>query len=230
MDEVRQMFDRTSRTYDFLNHLFSFTIDKAWRRRLVRKSGAHGGCRVLDLCTGTGDAAIYFAKRIGGAQVTGLDFSPEMLDRGRSKVARAGLSGRVALEEGDALNLRYPAGSFDVVCNSFGLRTLPDRKKAISEMARVASKKGTVLILEFLPPPPTLFGAVYSWHLNTFMPVVGGALSGYRRAYTYLSQTVASFPSPGKIIRLMEQSGLVENGYERLTGGIACLFYGEKET
>jgi demethylmenaquinone methyltransferase/2-methoxy-6-polyprenyl-1,4-benzoquinol methylase len=228
MEDVRGLFDRTSRSYDFLNHLMSFSVDAAWRRRLVRQSGATDDSRVLDLCTGTGDVAIYFAKRLKGARIVGLDFSPQMLERARAKAARAGLSERVDFREGDALEVPWPTGSFDVVCNSFGLRTLVDRGKAVAEMARVASTGGRVLILEFLPPPPTLFGALYSWHLHTVMPAVGGALSGYRRSYTYLSQTVAAFPSPDKVTAMMEKSGLTQVTAERLTGGIAFLFRGIK--
>jgi demethylmenaquinone methyltransferase/2-methoxy-6-polyprenyl-1,4-benzoquinol methylase len=98
----------------------------------------------------------------------------------------------------------------------------------VGEMARVASSGARVLILEFLPPPPTLFGALYSWHLHTLMPAVGGALSGYRRSYTYLSETVARFPSPDKVMAMMERAGLQQVTAERLTGGIACLFHGVK--
>jgi demethylmenaquinone methyltransferase/2-methoxy-6-polyprenyl-1,4-benzoquinol methylase len=223
MEDVQELFDRTSRSYDFMNHLFSFSVDSAWRRRLVRESGAAQGSRVLDLCTGTGDVAIYFARRIAGARVTALDFSEQMLERARTKVARAGLEGRVTLQRGDALSLPWPQGSFDVVCNSFGLRTLDDRGKAVAEMAG-----GRVLILEFLPPPPTLFGALYSWHLHTLMPALGGALSGYRSSYAYLSETVASFPSPERVGEMMRRAGLQEITWHLLTGGIACLFKGTR--
>ena len=226
MSDVRELFDRTSRSYDLMNHLFSFSVDAAWRRRLVRESGATDGSRVLDLCTGTADVAISFARRVTGARVTGLDFSSGMLERAREKIARAGLEDRVALREGDALSLPWPAGSFDVVCNSFGLRTLNDRETAVAEMARVASSGGRVLILEFLPPPRTLFGALYSWHLNTLMPALGGALSGYRRSYSYLSETVISFPGPDRVADMMERAGLRDVSRQLLTGGIACLFRG----
>ena len=228
MEDVRELFDKTSRSYDLMNHLFSFSVDAAWRRRLVRESEATEGSRVLDLCTGTGDVAIYFGRKVKGAHVTALDFSAQMLERAREKVARAGLEDRVALRQGDALNLPWRAGSFDVVCNSFGLRTLEDRGKAVAEMARVASPGGRVLILEFLPPPPTLFGALYSWHLHTLMPALGGALSGYRRSYAYLSETVASFPSPEKVGEMMKAAGLQEITWRLLTGGIACLFKGTR--
>jgi demethylmenaquinone methyltransferase/2-methoxy-6-polyprenyl-1,4-benzoquinol methylase len=222
--EVRAMFDRAARSYDFLNHLFSFRIDASWRRRLVARSGALPGARVLDVCTGTGDVALRFARQAAAGRVIGVDFSQEMLARGRSKAERAGLSGSVQFRKADAQDLPFPDGSFDVVCNSLGLRTLADRARAIAEMARVASAGASVLVLEFLPPPPTLFGRLYSWHLGTLMPFLGSLLSGYRRSYTYLTETVAEFPSPEVVVEMMERAGLAEIGFERLTGGIVCLF------
>ncbi len=225
---VRELFDRTARTYDLLNHLFSFNIDSSWRKRLVRRSEAAPGSRVLDVCTGTGDVALRFARSVKGTKVVALDFSPEMLGRIRSKVASAGLQDRIEVVEGDALNLPFADSSFDVVSNSFGLRTLERRERALEEMTRVAKPGGRVLVMEFLPPPRTLFGALYSWHLNRFMPFLGTLLTAHRVSYSYLSDTVASFPSVDEILRAMEHVGLERLSYDRLTGGIAYLFYGRR--
>lgn len=225
---VREVFDRTARTYDALNHLFSLNIDSSWRKRLVRRSEAAAGSRVLDVCTGTGDVALRFARSVAGAKVVALDFSPEMLARTRMKVASARLQDRIEVVEGDAHALPFADASFDVVSNSFGLRTLERREKALAEMARVAKPGGRVLVMEFLPPPPTLFGALYSWHLNKLMPFLGRLLTAHRVSYTYLSDTVASFPSADEILQAMERAGLTAVSYDRLTGGIAYLFYGRR--
>jgi demethylmenaquinone methyltransferase / 2-methoxy-6-polyprenyl-1,4-benzoquinol methylase len=223
---VQELFDRTARSYDFLNHLFTFNIDSAWRSRLITRSGAAAGARVLDVCTGTGDVALAFARKVPGAAVVGLDFSSVMLEKSRAKIGAAGLSDRVSVKEGDALNLPFADGAFDIVCNSFGLRTLEDRPRAVAEMARVTAPGGRVLALEFLPPPNTLFGRVYAWHLKSFMPFFGGALSGYRRAYTYLYETIALFPNETQMTAMFQDCGLRDVSADRLTGGIAYLFCG----
>ena len=73
------MFDNIAPTYDRLNHILSFTIDKIWRRRVVRKVRKMKPQRIMDLATGTGDLAIKLAKRIPQARVMGVDLSENML-------------------------------------------------------------------------------------------------------------------------------------------------------
>ncbi len=194
----------------------------------MRESGAADGARVLDVCTGTGDVALCFARRVAASRVQAVDFSPQMLARGRDKAERAGLAERVEFRNADALHLPYPDASFDVVCNSLGLRTLSDRQRAIDEMARVACEGARILVLEFLPPPPTWFGTLYAWHLATLMPFLGSVLSGYRRSYTYLTETVSEFPTPQTVAAMMERAGLSDIGFQRLTGGIVCLFHASR--
>jgi demethylmenaquinone methyltransferase/2-methoxy-6-polyprenyl-1,4-benzoquinol methylase len=75
--KVRELFARIARRYDLLNDLQSLGLHRQWKRRLVRLAGAQPGSRALDLCCGTGDLALALARR--GAEVTGLDFSREML-------------------------------------------------------------------------------------------------------------------------------------------------------
>ena len=85
-EEVREMFDNIAPKYDLLNHTLSMSIDRIWRRRvvrIVRRSRPH---RILDVATGTGDLAIEMARRIRGVQVLGVDLSEGMLDVARRKV------------------------------------------------------------------------------------------------------------------------------------------------
>lgn len=225
---VESLFDRTSRTYDALNHLLSFNVDRAWRSRLVRRSEAAAGARILDVCTGTGDVAVELARTVPRAVVDAIDFSKAMIERGRSKALRRGLSSRLTFHVADALELPFPDGSFDVVSCSFGLRTLPDHRGGIQEMTRVARTGARILILEFEPPPRTLFGRLYGWYLRSAMPFVGTALSGNRASYVYLYESISRFPSAEDLLSLMTGCGLVRCECERLSGGIACLFRGTK--
>jgi len=166
---VGGLFDRTSRTYDALNHLLSFNVDRRWRSLLVKRGGAVSGSKILDVCTGTGDVAIQFARRVPGAVVEAVDFSPLMIEHGKAKAARRGLDSRLGFHVADALDLPFPSGSFDLVCNSFGVRTLTDHRRGIAEMTRVTRPGGRVMILEFERPPDTLFGRLYGWYLRSFM-------------------------------------------------------------
>ncbi len=224
--ETKEVFERVARTYDRLNHLFSFNADARWRRRLVAASEVAAGGSVLDVCTGTGDVAIAFAR--SNARVTALDFSENMLSHARAKIEAGGLSDRIDLIRGDALALPFDGERFDVVSISFGLRTLADRRLAVSELARVTKRGGRLLILEFAPPPATLFGALYRFYLHRFMPFMGDLLSGYRVSYSYLDTSIAAFPVESEVPVLMADAGLRDVQIERLTGGIAYLFHATK--
>src|SRR5688572_25248039 len=142
------MFDGIARRYDLLNRVISLGIDQNWRRQTVAALNLRPGARVLDLATGTADLAIMAARKEPGARVVGLDPSQGMLEVGREKVARAGLTERVELVAGDAQSLPFPDGSFDGICMAFGIRNVTDRDRALREMARVTRPAGRIAILE----------------------------------------------------------------------------------
>src|SRR5438270_1268483 len=95
-DGVRTMFDRIAPVYDLMNRVMTVGLDGRWRRLTV-EAVVRPGDRVLDACCGTGDLALAAAR--AGARVTGLDFSPRMLERARRK------SSAVEWVEGDLLSL-----------------------------------------------------------------------------------------------------------------------------
>lgn len=218
---MRAMFGRIAGRYDLLNRLLSAGVDRRWRRRAVRRVGPVGGRRVLDVCCGTADLALDFER--AGARVVGVDFTFEMLRAAEPKLrgAQAPL-----LVQADALSLPVGDARFDAACVAFGIRNVADRTRGLAEMARVVRPGGTVLVLEFSMPPGRLFGALYRLYFTRLLPIVGGLVSGDRGAYEYLPETVLAWPDPDELQRELEALGLVECGYERLTGGIACLHHG----
>src|SRR5882672_3747015 len=100
--QVRAMFARIAGRYDLLNRVLSLGIDQRWRARVVRRAGPElRGRKVVDVCCGTGDLALAFAR--AGARVLGVDFTAEMLARAERKRVRSGRGGLHAC--GDALHL-----------------------------------------------------------------------------------------------------------------------------
>ena len=200
-------------------------MDRLWRRKLVRIAGVKGKENVLDICTGTGDIAIGFARK--GAKVTGVDFSLPMLERANKKTDKKKLHGKIQLVGADALSLPFRDKNFDVIAIGFGLRNLEDRRKGFAEMARVLKNPGRAFILEFSPPSTSLFGKVYSFYLSRIIPFIGWAVSGDRQAYNYLSDSVRDFLSPQEVIDIMGDF-FREVSYLSLTGGIANIYIGIK--
>jgi demethylmenaquinone methyltransferase / 2-methoxy-6-polyprenyl-1,4-benzoquinol methylase len=221
------MFDGIAKRYDLLNRVISLGIDQSWRKKTIAALRLAPKARVLDLATGTADLAILAARAESSATVVGLDPSSRMLEVGRQKVARAGLNDRVELVIGDAERLPFEDRSFDGICMAFGIRNVPDRDRALREMARVIRPGGTIAILELSEPRAGLLGPLARFHIHTVVPYVGALLSGSRE-YRYLQQSIASFPPPAEFTRRMAEAGLEPIETRALTFGVCHLYVAER--
>lgn len=221
---VREMFATVTGRYDFLNHLLSLGRDVAWRRCAVRRMGFFHTFRFLDVATGTADLAIAAANAHPGIQVTGIDFSPEMLAVGRRKIGERRLEGRIRLLQADALTLPFPDGSFDAVGIAFGIRNMPDRLRALQEMRRVLAPGGRVFVLEMNFPRGRFGQGFFAFYLNRLLPRVARLFSGNPAAYHYLADSILHFPGPRDFMNLMEAAGFHNPERRSLTFGITSLY------
>lgn len=218
-----RMFDAIAEKYDFVNRVLSLGMDQSWRRRAVKSLGVGDGSTVLDLATGTADLALLIANMVPGAKIIGVDPSSGMLAIGRKKVEAKGLSDRIDLREGDAQSLDLPDRSVDGVTMAFGIRNVPDRPRALREMARVTKPGAKIAILELSEPREGPMGALARFYVRGVVPRVGGALSG-KREYRYLQQSIAAFPPPAEFADTMRASGLDVIEVIPLMFGAAVLF------
>lgn len=227
--EVRQgsgqMFDAIAERYDLLNRIISLGIDQRWRRLTVAALELQERPRVLDLATGTADLALRIAQTHPDAQVIGLDPSVNMLSIGRDKARREEIDDRVKLVEGDAQALPFDDDRFDGVTIAFGIRNVPDRGKALAEMARVTRPGGRVAILELSETRSGLLGPLARFHVHHVVPTIGGLISG-KKEYRYLQKSIADFPPPEAFAELMRESGLEVLEVTPLTFGVCTLYVG----
>jgi len=219
------MFDGIAPRYDLLNRIMSLGNDRAWRRRAIQALALQPGDRVLDLATGTADLAIAVARLHPDTTVTGVDPSPNMMKLGQEKVAREGLAGRITLQMGDAQRLPFPDQSFNAICMGFGIRNVPDRPLALREMRRVTRPGGRIAILELSEPQKGLTAPLARFIIRSFVPWIGGLLSGSRE-YRYLQESIAAFPRPEAFSEMMRQAGLEVLEVVRLTMGACHVFVG----
>lgn len=119
----------------------------ALTRRTAEVAGLKPGLRVLDVSSGRGTQAVFYAAEYG-VDVTGVDLSPEMVRRATERAAVAGLGDRVRFEQGDSQHLPYPDASFDVVVNECAVGIPDDSAGVVREMARVVRPGGRVVIHE----------------------------------------------------------------------------------
>jgi demethylmenaquinone methyltransferase/2-methoxy-6-polyprenyl-1,4-benzoquinol methylase len=155
--------------------------------------------------------------------ITGLDFSPHMLDRARLKFASA----NALWVEGDAMHLPYPDNSFDLVTAAFGFRNLTNYAAALAEIHRVLAPGGQLGILE-CNQPDGLSGLVYNLHLHHILPFVGGLISGDRAAYRYLPASISRFPRPPQMLAMLSTAGFTQTAWDGYFLRAAGLYRGTK--
>jgi demethylmenaquinone methyltransferase/2-methoxy-6-polyprenyl-1,4-benzoquinol methylase len=218
-----QMFDQIAPRYDFVNRVLSLGLDKRWRRRVIKELGLRDNARVLDVATGTGDLAIELAKAVPAGHVIGLDPSANMLKIAATKLAKRGLEARVSLVEGDAQALPQANCEIDAATIAFGIRNVPDRPKALRELARVVRPGGKIAVLELGEPRGGIMGRAARFHTRQLVPRIGALLSG-KREYRYLQSSVAAFPSADEFAQVMRDSGLDVQQVIPLTFGVCTLF------
>jgi demethylmenaquinone methyltransferase / 2-methoxy-6-polyprenyl-1,4-benzoquinol methylase len=217
--QVREMFDRIARIYDPVNTVMTAGMHHAWRRRAADLTGVGPGSRALDVATGTGDLAVELASR--GAAVTGMDFSPAMLELAGAKAPE------IEFEEGDALALRYGDAEFDAVTVGFGARNFADLDRGLREMARVTKPGGRVVVLEITTPEhPPLSWFFRAW-FDRIVPLLG-RVAGDSDAYTYLPNSVRRFPGPEALGGRMAEAGLIDVRWILTAGGIIAIHSGTR--
>jgi SAM-dependent methyltransferase len=114
---------------------------------LCETADLQAGWRVLDVATGSGNAAIAAARR--GCEAVGVDYVPALLERGRTRAAAEQLD--VRFVEGDAEDLRFPDASFDAVLSIYGVMFAPDHHRAAAELARVCRPGGRIALASWTP-------------------------------------------------------------------------------
>jgi demethylmenaquinone methyltransferase/2-methoxy-6-polyprenyl-1,4-benzoquinol methylase len=226
--ESYKIFDEVAGTYDALNKVLSFGIDRYWRRQIKKNLPERSNLKVLDLATGTADVAIVLSKSEKVSHIQGIDMSKGMIELGKQKVTNNNLDNKIELFIADGCNLPQEDNTFDVTTVSFGIRNFPDFKKGLSEKFRVLKPNGRSMIMEFSIPSSAIVKFVYLFYFRTILPFVGNLFSGHGDAYSYLNQTVEDFPYGNDFADVMKDVGFKNVRFIPLTFGIATLYIGDK--
>lgn len=176
---------------------------------ILARAGAGPGSSLLDVATGAGKVAIPAA--LGGANVTGLDLTPKLLEVARERATEAGVE--VRFVEGDAEELPFESGSFDRVTSCFGVMFAPRQELAASELARVAGPGATIVVTawtpeglngrmfktvgSYMPPPPPGLNSPMMWgsedHVRGLFEATGAELEFERHMVTFEHESPASW-------------------------------------
>lgn len=224
---VNDLFATIARRYDLLNDLQSFGLHRLWKRRVVELAAVNKGHRALDICCGTGD--ISFALAGSGAEVTGLDFSAQMLGVAKHRLENPKKKMQnLNFIRGDAQELPFPDDHFDAVTVGYGLRNLSSWEKGLSEMIRVARPGGRLVILDFGKPSNRLWRKLYFLHLQCSVPVIGLLFCGNARAYAYILESLKHYPAQLAVANKMRELNLKDVKVVELVGGAMAINFATK--
>lgn len=226
---VHSVFESIAPKYDMMNDLISFRRHKAWRKFTMAKMRMSPGASAIDLCCGTCDWTISMAQASGG-MITGLDFSENMLEYGRRKVKESGLESQISLTQGNAMALPFEDNTFDYATIGFGLRNVPDLHQVLREMQRVVKPGGMVVCLELSKPTWQPFKGLYYFYFQKIMPMVGKLVAKRYQQYKWLPESLVQFPGRAELAQIFRETGLTDVQAYPLTGGIAALHIGTKES
>lgn len=221
---VRQMFDGIAPRYDFLNRLLSLRRDVVWRQVLVQSLQLSPESHVLDAACGTADVALEIVRQSPDVRVVGVDFAPEMLRLGRSKIKNA----PIVLTAADAFDLPFEPEGFDAVSMAFGIRNIQNKAAVLDQFWKHLKPGGRLAILELITPTAEPARSAYLFYFNRLLPIVGRFFSKHRFAYSYLPESVSKFPPVDQFLQLMREAGFVHLRHRKLTMGIAAVFVGNK--
>lgn len=217
---VKEMFNSIAGQYDFLNYVISFGQHKVVKLKAIEKVKMGKNSVVLDICTGTGDIAVMWAKKYPHLNIKAVDYSENMLKIARK---RAENINNIEFIQADALALPFEDNSFDAVFISFGLRNLENIEKGLVEIKRVLKNNGTLSILD-VGKPNTILMPFFNIYFDYMMPFIAGFFVKNKKysPYNYLSESASNYPSPKKMLKILESLAYSDvKNYNYLFGSIA---------
>lgn len=217
------MFDQVAARYDLTNNVLSVGNAPLWRIATTRAVAPKLGERILDVAAGTGTSSASLAST--GAHVVAADFSPGMIEVGRTRQAHRP---NVEFVQADAMALPFDDDEFDAVTISFGLRNVVEPKTALAEFFRVTKPGGRLVVCEFSTPPNAVIRTGYGLWQRYAMPVLTRLTSSNDQAYDYLNESIDAWPDQPTLASWIRAVGYEHVAWRNLTGGIVALHRGTK--
>lgn len=222
---VGEVFSSVARRYDIMNDLMSGGMHRLWKDRFVNRVKPRPGEEILDMAGGTGDVAFRMARC--GARVTVADINGEMLEVGKERAERRGLSG-LSWKVENAEHLSFGENAFDAYTIVFGIRNVTDIRSALREAHRVLKRGGRFYCMEFSSSDWPGFSSLYEAFASNVIPRIGKAVAGDEDSYRYLVESIRRFPRPSAFRLMVSEAGFVQASAEPMLGGLVTIHSGWK--
>ncbi|MBO4568896.1 MAG: bifunctional demethylmenaquinone methyltransferase/2-methoxy-6-polyprenyl-1,4-benzoquinol methylase UbiE [Candidatus Methanomethylophilaceae archaeon] len=231
---IKDVFTEIADYYDEMNDIMSMGMVQGWHKFMMKKAGDISGKRCLDVGTGTGEIAFHVARTAGaGSTVVGVDITPKMLEMAEKKEKEMDLPVKIDWRVGDALDLDFEDGSFDLVTSGYMLRNVTDILKAVSEMHRVLAPGGKVVVAELSKPK----NRVVRFFYNIYMKRVkrygrkydkGKSIDGRQSAYQWLTTSIEGFPYGEDMVKIFKKAGFEDARFYVKSFGAVNIYVGSK--
>lgn len=217
---IRKIFSEVPRTYEAVNHILTFGLDIVLRKKAARLASEGGGKLWLDICSGTGETAVYLSRLApAGTRVMAADFSLPMISVAMKKRdARC-----ISFVLSDAGKLPFEDSTFDLVAISFATRNINLSREALSgafrEFLRILRPGGRFVNLETSRPPSVIVRGLMHAYVKLVVRLVGEFISGSRAGYSYLSSTIPRFYPAEELAAIIKNAGFSKVGYSTSLAG-----------
>jgi demethylmenaquinone methyltransferase/2-methoxy-6-polyprenyl-1,4-benzoquinol methylase len=222
---VGEVFSSVARRYDIMNDLMSGGMHRLWKDRFVNRVKPRGGEEILDMAGGTGDVAFRMARR--GARVTVADINADMLEVGKARAERRGLTG-LSWKVENAEALSFDDAAFDAYTIVFGIRNVTDIPGALREARRILKRGGRFYCMEFSSSDWPGFSKLYDSWASNMIPRIGKAVTDDEDSYRYLVESIRRFPRPNAFKQMVADAGFVRAAAEPMLGGLVTIHSGWK--
>ncbi|MGO1245016.1 MAG: bifunctional demethylmenaquinone methyltransferase/2-methoxy-6-polyprenyl-1,4-benzoquinol methylase UbiE [Sphingobacterium sp.] len=223
-EQVADMFNNISKTYDVLNRLMTMGIDTIWRKKAIKLLKSIQPQLLLDVATGTGDFAIESLRILEPKKIIGIDISSGMLEVAKEKIAKKGLQDRIEVQLGDSEKLQFEDNTFDAVTVAFGVRNFENLEKGLADIHRVLRPGGKAVILELSNPSKFPIKQLYHFYFHKFTPALGKLISKDSSAYSYLPESVANFPDGARFAAITSKVGFKDTIVRPQTFGFCSIY------
>ena len=232
---VKDVFTEIADYYDEMNHIMTMGMIKGWHNFMMKKAGNIVGKKCADIGTGTGEIAFYVAERVGAdGEVIGVDITPRMLELAEKKMAEKVLPVQVKFEQGDALDLRYNDGEFDLVTSGYMLRNVTNLQKAADEMFRILKPNGMAVVAELAKPDNRVIRYFYEFYIKHRVLKYGRkfdkgrSIDGKMPAYDWLTSSIEGFPHGQEMAGIFEKAGFSDVRYYVKSFGAVNIYVASK--
>jgi demethylmenaquinone methyltransferase/2-methoxy-6-polyprenyl-1,4-benzoquinol methylase len=227
--QVAEMFDKIAPKYDFMNHFLSAGIDVGWRKKAIKRLKPDNPKTILDIATGTADMAILASRILNPEKIEGIDISSQMLELGKKKIEKEGLSNQIHLQIGDSEAINFADNSFDGGMVAFGVRNFENLEKGLAEIRRVLRPGAQLVVLEFSKPKTRGMRSLYNLYMKIVAPKMASWFSQNKEAYEYLCESANAFPERQNFADILNKVGFSDTSFKPLSLGICCIYTGRKK-